>query len=453
MNLNHYDLINIGTGTRGEPIDWGFTTVPNFNCLYMGVSGGGKTWTIHQMAARVFKRGLTLHVVDVKGDFQHSNFVESGVGHMLNEDDFNVIRFDYFAGGSSINPLQVPRNSQGGGVLMTIESVKQLVKHFAPNTGIKQLSYLSDILREVYRKKGIDHDNEDTWALTAPTMDDVLAQIDLVASTITSKLPIGTVEDIMALYGKATRKAEKVLQDSVGTETPQDTLRQEIKEVADDLVDVLKATAMQHINYDNLARRDGQGGGALWEHWSRESLFGLRNTIRDMCDSRLFTGNPSRVLPGKINVYDLNEIAPAHQQIIMRIVAARVFAMGVQETKRNDSFNPKFPAHIMIADEGKHIKEISQSPMSPFNRIGTEGRGYGVGAWLGVQQPDQVTPDLLRNFATFFLLKTPESAYNEVCRMFGVKPSLLKQLVPRDNILFSSGKAYDLVSHFKDSHE
>ena len=89
--------------------------------------------------------------------------------------------------------------------------------------------------------------------------------------------------------------------------------------------------------------------------------------------------------------------------------------------------------------------------MSPFNRIATEGRGYGVGAWLGVQQPDQITTDLLKNIATTVLLKTPEAGYGEVSKMFGVKPSLLKQLVTRQNILFSKGGSFSLVTHFKDT--
>lgn len=38
---------------------------------------------------------------------------------------------------------------------MTIESMKQLVKHFAPNTGIKQLGYLSDILRRSTARKAL----------------------------------------------------------------------------------------------------------------------------------------------------------------------------------------------------------------------------------------------------------------------------------------------------------
>ncbi len=62
----------------------------------------------------------------------------------------------------------------------------------------------------------------------------------------------------------------------------------------------------------------------------------------------------------------------------------------------------------------------------------------------------QVTPDLLKNVSTYFLLKTPETTYGEVSRMFGVKPSLLKQLQNRQNVLFSAGDAFTLVTHFKE---
>jgi hypothetical protein len=134
----------------------------------------------------------------------------------------------------------------------------------------------------------------------------------------------------------------------------------------------------------------------------------------------------------------------------MRIIAAQVFAMGIMETKKRNSYNPDSPNHILIADEGKHIKEISGSSIDPFNRIGTEGRGYGVGVWCGVQATDQVTKDLLKNFATYFLLKTPEASYPEVAKLFGPRPAQLKQLVARENLLFGTGGAYSLVNHFRD---
>lgn len=444
---NHYEPFAIGTDYQGEVVDWAFTEVPNFNALFQGISGGGKTWTMHNFSARAFVRGLTFHVIDIKGDFKYENYEESGLGHMLSPEDFNVIHFNY-VDGSSLNPLQVPRTKQGGGVLRTIESMRELAKQFNPNTGSKQLGYLSDILREVYLKKGIVHDDMETWGNTAPTLMDVLEQVDLIANTIASKLPIGTVQDLLNLYAGARSKADRVLQKAHGKEESEDVLRGDINEVCRELIEKLVETAEAHISYENVSKGH-HAKGTMWEHWSRESLYGLRNTIRDMCDSRLFTGPQARAQLGKVNVYDLADLSPQHQQIIMRIVASRVFAMGVQETRRLGTYNPPFPSHIVIADEGKHIKEISKSSLSPFNRIATEGRGYGVGAWLGVQQPDQVTDDLLRNTATIVLLSTPETGFGEVSKMFGVKPSLLKQLVPRENILFSKGKSFSLLTHFK----
>ncbi len=69
---------------------------------------------------------------------------------------------------------------------------------------------------------------------------------------------------------------------------------------------------------------------------------------------------------------------------------------------------------------------------------------------MGVQQPDQVTQDQLRNFAFYFLLKTPESSSKEMQRMFSLKPNQLKQLEFRENCLYSAGQKYVCVRQFKE---
>lgn len=447
MNLTHFDPILIGQTPRGEEIDWSFPKMNNFNALFMGMSGAGKTHAIHHMAAHVFRRGTTFHVIDIKGDFGYENFKRSGLGGVVDPDDFNDITFDYFEG-ASINPMQVPRTKEGGGVLMTIEAMKSLVKVFSPNAGPKQLGYLDDMLKMVYQKRGIIHDDESTWSLPSPDLNDLLEQIDLIFNVISSGLPVGSVTEIMDAFGKAKARAEKTVGVMEIEEKDRVEIDDKLETEAFKLVDLLTGMVKQQLNYANIKSRS-QSSGTVYEHWKKDSLYGLRSIIQSMVDSRLFTGNPSRTMANKINRYDLSMISSQHQQVVMRIVASRVFAMGVMETRQKESYNPQFPSHILIADEGKHVKEISQSALSPFNRIGTEGRGYGVGIWCGVQQPDQVTTDLMKNFCTFFVLRTPESSFGEVSRMFGIKPAYLKQLQPRENALFSANSPYTLVNQFK----
>ncbi len=449
IKLTHDEPILIGLDHKGQPVEWSFTQVNNFNCLFLGTSGSGKTHTIHNLLARTYARGVTFHVIDIKGDFGYGNLVDSGLGAYVTPEDFNNIRFDYFSEGASINPLQVPRTKEGGGVLMTIEGMKALVKAYSANAGVKQLGYLDEILKMVYAQKGIVHDDESTWGLPSPDLNDLLAQIDLIFNVISSGLPIGSVTEIMSSFGKTRSKAERALATMQAEDKDQIEIEAKINDQADSLIELLTGMVKQQISYTNIKKRS-VGNGTIYEHWSKESLYGLRSIVQGMVDSRLFTGNPSITRAGKINRYDLTEISPAHQQIIMRIVAQRVFAMGVMETRKLNTFNPRVPSHILIADEGKHVKEISQSALSPFNRIGTEGRGYGVGIWCGVQQPDQVTQDLLKNFSTYCLLKVPEASYGEMSRMFSIKPSYLKQLQPRENMLFSANGPYTLVNHFKD---
>ncbi|MEC4878226.1 type IV secretion system DNA-binding domain-containing protein [Pseudomonas sp. NC26] len=447
--LTHYDPIRIGSDSRGQTVDWVLAKSSNFNVLFEGASGAGKSHTIQNLLARVYSRGMTFHVLDIKGDFSYESFEKAGLSHLVRPEDFNDITFNYFEGGSSLNPLQVPRTKEGGGVLMTVEGMKQLVKVFAPNTGKRQLDYLEEILNEVYRKAGISQDDIESWIRPSPTLDQVLDEIDLVFNSISASMDSGSVSDIMRAYGQAKSKAEKTIVKMKADGKDPLQIEDKVNEILDDLEGVLHGYAKKHLDFQALQNKS-TGNGTFWEFWSKDSLFGLRSIIQGMVKSRLFTGNPSKSQAGKINRYVLTDISSEHQQIIMRIVASRVFAMGVMDTRRSGLFNPEYPSHILIADEGKHVKQISSSPLSPVNRIATEGRGYGVGVWAGVQQPDQVTPDLLKNVSTYFLLKTPETTYGEVSRMFGVKPSLLKQLQNRQNVLFSAGDAFTLVTHFKE---
>lgn len=448
VRASHYDPISIGVDNRGTPIDWSYPSVSNFNIIFLGGSGAGKTHTIHNMAAEVYIRGTTMHVVDVKGDFGYDNFVETGLGNKLNPDDFHDIVFDYSLEGCALNPLQVPRTEDGGGVIGTISIVRSLVKIFNPQAGVKQLNYLTEILKSVYAKAGIDHDDPATWAKPSPTFVEVMEEIDLIFNALTGGMDTITVSDIFTAYGVAKKQAESAIKKMKIAEEGDAAIEEKVLEICSNLEGTLIGHARNLISFGALTKRAG-GKTADWEHWSKESLYGLKSIIQEMIYCRLFTGNPSRPKAGRINRYVLTALDSRHQQIIMRIIAAQVFAMGIMETKRSGAFNPQYPSHILIADEGKHIKEISASPLDPFNRIGTEGRGYGVGVWCGVQQPDQVTKDLLKNFATYFLLKTPEASYAEVAKLFGTKPAQLKQLVPRQNVLFGTGGPYSLVNHFR----
>lgn len=441
------EKILIGYCSQGEVIDWCFPLLNNFNGVFLGTSGSGKTWTLRNMIARVYRRGTTFHIVDVKGDFQAQNFISQGLGHLVSDADFNVINFSYFDGGSSLNPLQVPRSQDGGGVTMTIEAVKELAIKFNPKLGSTQLGYLGEVLKSVYTDFGIDHEDESSWGKKAPTFVDVYDKLTLVYQCIVSGLDSGSVGTIMNEIGRAKRKMLSSIRKAEDEEQDADSISLLCQEEADVACNVVAGIIKSQLTYDELSRN---GVGEEWQHWNKTSVYSLRDTIGQMVDSRLFTGEASKVREGMINVYNMTNISSAHQQIMMDIIARRIFAMAVLKTKLTGNADPKSAGHILVCDEGKHAKAISKQPLSPVNRIATEGRGFGLGVWMGVQQPDQVTQDQLRNFAFYFLLKTPESSSKEMQRMFSLKPNQLKQLEFRENCLYSAGQKYVCVRQFKE---
>lgn len=441
------EKILIGYCPQGESVDWCYPELNNFNGLFMGISGSGKTWTLRNMIARVFVRGSTFHILDVKGDFKPQNFLDQGLSQLVSESDFNIITFSYFDGGSSLNPLQVPRSQEGGGVVMTIENAKELVNKFNPKLGGKQLGYLGEVLKAVYADFGILHEDEATWTNKAPTFADVHEKLTLIYQCIASGLDSGSVGSIMAEIGRAKRKAISAIRKARDEEDDEDSISLLCQEHADAASHFIAGIVKGQLSYESLNKN---GTGEEWQHWSKDSIYSLRDTISQMVESRLFTGEASTLQRNKINVYDMTQISSAHQQIMMDIIASRTFAMGVLQAKTSGNIDPKSASHLLVCDEGKHAKAISKQPLSPVNRIATEGRGFGIGVWMGVQQPDQVTQDQLRNFSFYFLLKTPESSSKEMQRMFGLKPNQLKLLEGRENCLYSAGKKYVAVRHFKE---
>jgi len=247
--------------------------------------------------------------------------------------------------------------------------------------------------------------------------------------------------------GRAKRKTLAAIRKAEDEEQDQESISLLCQEEADAASNVVAGIIKSQLSYDELGRN---GIGEEWQHWNKTSVYSLRDTIGQMVDSRLFTGEASKVREGAINVYNMTNISSAHQQIMMDIIARRTFAMAVLKTKITGNADPKSAGHILVCDEGKHAKAISKQPLSPVNRIATEGRGFGLGVWMGVQQPDQVTQDQLRNFAFYFLLKTPESSSKEMQRMFSLKPNQLKQLEFRENCLYSAGQKYVCVRQFKE---
>lgn len=440
------ESILVGYCSQGEPINWAYPKLNNFNGMFLGTSGSGKTWTLRNMIARVYRRGTTFHILDVKGDFRAENFISTGLAGYVSEADFNVINFSYFDGGSSLNPLQVPRSQEGGGVVMTIENAKELATKFNHKLGATQLGYLGEVLKAVYADFGIEHEREETWSKPAPNLTHVYDKLTLIYQCIVSGLDSGSVGTIMAEIGRAKRKTLAGIRKAKDEEQDLDSIALQCEEGAMEVANIITGIVRTQLSYDALERN---GAGEEWQHWAKSSVYSLRDTIGQMVETRLFTGEPAGVLPGKINVYDMTNISSAHQQMMMDIIARRTFAMAVLSTKRNNNPDPKFASHILVCDEGKHAKAISKQPLSPVNRIATEGRGFGLGVWMGVQQPDQVTQDQLRNFAFYFLLKTPESSNKEMIRMFGLKPNQLKQLEFRENCLYSDGQKYVTVKQFK----
>lgn len=412
--------VTVGRRTDGTIAEWDFNSRSNFNGLFIGASGSGKTYRLQNVMAPL-AGNCTFHVLDVKDDFRYENFVAAGLGGLVSPEMFNDINLGYVDGDSGINILQFSRSIEAGGVYMAVQEAIQVIKMFKPDLGSKMLAYLTELLHDLYDRFEIYHDDPASWQKRAPSILDLLNLVEKITVAIRSGLSMSVLDELE----KIRRRAAKEDKDT-------DKFHECCDEAAELLGKYGKEVCIGKTKY--------------YSDWNMHSLHAIRETLRDMVKSQLFTRTNAQRVRGKINRYCIAQLHPTHQQIMFRIVLSQVFSMSVMETISTGNFNPKFPRHLVVCDEGKHVKQIAKSDMSPINRIATEGRGYGCGVLAGVQRIQHVTDDMAANFNSVFMAASPHASYPQIQKNFGVNSRQLSKLIPQKNFLFleSDGK-YSLV--------
>lgn len=414
---------------------WGFDKAANFNVLMLGASGSGKTYSIHNLLSNLVDRGVTPIVFDIKDDFGQSQIASSVLHSGGCPPEVNEINFDYVTGDANLNPLKFSTDVEGGGVYMAIRNFCEIAKIFNPNLSRKMEGYLSRILRELYEEAGIVHSDPGSWFREPPTLEDLSYKLNLIDERLKSGFEINCLKalgDKLYKLGAASRKLETKVSKRAAQLLETDI--EELKETLNqEFTDILE-------NPNSITKGE--------KSFDPNSLGALADTVQSMTECGLFSEDSVSIVPGCVNRIRISGLASAHQQTIMWIVTNRLFMSALATTKKNNSFNPRTPRLLIVADEGKHIGLMAGDILSPSNRCLTEGRGLGLGMLLGVQSLDHVSADGLRNFGTKMITKVDQVEGAQITRKFGVPQKQIDRLVPQKNCLFDQGKGFFLIEQF-----
>lgn len=452
-HLDAFSPVTIGPSLKGANVQLHLQRLSNPHYLVSGMSGSGKSHLIRNLIARLNRRGLTSHIIELHPDMSYNDFVSAGCGEHVSPDDFNYLNFDYVDGDASVNILQFNPNAESGGVYMAIQDVLDVARLFNPSLGSRQVTCLQKLLEYTYSRKGIQHSDPATWVDQTnprnptghhPTLHDLLDSLIEIRRAIASGLGSDVFSEVEKMRRQA-KKLKRTIDSGVLEPDDQAEKQEDLEKRFESLKESVNATLHREIF--------GEGEGEpFYQGWKTDTLDSLADTIRSMVESSLFTrgiDDPQSVKgpkKGKINVYRLSNLSYVHQKTMIHILLTRIYNASMRMCKQ---LNPETPDTYLVLDEGRYAKEAAKSPMSPLNVIMGGSRKFGLGAIIGVQGPEQISNDMAQNFATKFILACSEAGYADAKKYFNLPPARMKKITPKQDALVSiNSDPFELVRLF-----
>lgn len=416
---------HLGIDPNGQDKFVDMKKINNFNMAFFGASGTGKTYSVRRMVENLWLGNVTVVIPDTQGDLGFDGGYEN-----LTREAFAQEDFDYQHGTVCINCLDITVEGKGGGYYPAVQRALRAITYFHPQIGIRQKAVLIKVLDETYKRYGIHRSEQKTWGLSPPTIDDALHTVDNFMKEAVSGVPASIFEECYSLKKKIERAKKQVDSDyslashsgtsaaqakAERTETDYEEAVEEIKERVAELVE-------REVRGDNIE---------VAQKTDINALMGVELVLRGMADSRLFSGHKSfSARKGKVNVLDIHGLGDNDQQAIFFLLLGRLFSDAIISCKE---LNAGIPRLMCVFDEAKLYKSVCEDSMSPFPRIVTEGRKFGMGTLIGAQSTNQISKEILGNIALSFILPLPRSEWRGAKQVFGLDESMMGAIRPKSD--------------------
>lgn len=150
----------------GDGVTWQPGAQSNGFMLVLGASGSGKTESLKTIGTAIHRYGTPILVLDFHGDVilpgVPSTVLSSAPGAIV-----------------GLNPLEVDVGSaRENGLYDQRTATLEMVHRAVPQLGHKQMNMLHETLKAAYVAAGIHDDDPESWARPAPTLAQLMAEIE-----------------------------------------------------------------------------------------------------------------------------------------------------------------------------------------------------------------------------------------------------------------------------------
>lgn len=412
-----YSPISLGTSWADDSIlNWDFGGASHPGMLLVGGSGSGKTHALIQICKNLKERGLGVHVIDSHGDLQVA--------------DFDLYSFHYNSR-YGINPFAVDPHPELGGPQATVSQVIDLLstQHTALST--LQKAMFEYACRQMFKKKGIDYKNPETWSYPTFTIDELCDSLEVTLLSNKTGLKANAVERMISVSTKMKKLQEKSEDLSVLTTEEREKLEKDKTETLNEWSDIIQEAKPD----DFVATLEKIRSG-----YSESGMQSLLILLRKIANANLFTGEePSP--NSKSIVYSVRGLELSEQKMIVESILNKIFRFYM----RNVSNLNQPPHTYIIIDEIKLFSSGAfKNPHHILNRIQTEARKAGLGLILAGQSLDHVPQDVITNMGATVVLPVHNVAKSSVSRKLQIQPHLLNNIKPRrDGLVSIAGSEFE----------
>lgn len=428
---------HLGVEVDGDFVELDLRKTSNFNIAAFGQSGTGKTFTIRKLIQNFWFGNITVIVPDTQGDLAADTYTD------IPRDAVKEQFFSYNEGTVFLNCLDISTDGKGGGYYPALQRAIRAIQYFHPSMGIRQKTVLRKVLIETYSRFGISRDDPTTWSRPAPTVDDALATVRAMMFEANTGVGANIQQECSKIRQQAMRLRRKIdtahakiASDSRGEDYCEETLDNAKFKVEAAEEELEKKIKLLKEKVSAIVDMQCRGDVDVDDYnFNQSTLSGVEEVLEQMSMSRLFSGStPFRPVKGVVNVLNMQGVFEKDQQALFFLLLGRVFNDAMNECVE---LNKGIPETILVCDEAKLYQSVCEDGMSPFPRIVTEGRKFGLGALIGAQLTSQIKKEVLGNISTQILLPLPRSEWKAIQSSYGVTPSLLNELQPKSDGLIS----------------
>lgn len=436
------------TSPNRPPVTWNPDSkeTTNQHLLICGISGGGKTTLLKQLAEYLKKKQKHMYVFDLQGDLyiegEHCveftawdsaygiNPYEFGTG--VKENDLKDI-----IAGAPVDDITMSILRNSGPSVQVLEMIDIIKKNFMPNMGPNQEPILKRLLLDTYRMRGIIYDDYTTWLNPLPSLEDTKLLIEKIEEAFglisngVDKGALKTIKQISKIIEKGFESGEFKDFDPDAEPAAYESFSKAHNTLDKYLYAKIKNTPEKDDDDEFFIKNDID-----INFYMRKDVIRVVGKLGFYIDTLIESGvfhSAKPELKSGLNRINISGLRHETQRFMADVFLGRVFRackirgeyakLPPERRKRGE----KCDTYIVV-DETKLIVPNGKEKNDPFsylNRIATESRKYGLGLIVVAQTSVHFPDEFLRNFFMQIVLTTNKADYDNTRKNFGITRELL----------------------------